>query len=241
MGNYGVSKKLNLIFNVNHVHTAASAGTLRGMKGLQDASLTAKFRLVDKRTSDYRFFVFAIGTGSVPMQNYVADYVPLSIGMKSKTATGRALADFHWKQQWFGTASASYTWRSNITLDRDSYFTDKMILSNQVEMPNLANYNFRAGYRGHGWIVEGILNRMVTLGGFDITRNNMPFPSNRMNATSVGSHLKYEFGKRKEFSVDAEAAQVIAGRNVGKSLMAGGAFFYIIQFGKGQKTLSITQ
>ena len=39
MGNYGVNRKLNLLFNVPYVRTKASAGTLKGMKGFQDLSV----------------------------------------------------------------------------------------------------------------------------------------------------------------------------------------------------------
>src|SRR4026209_2651728 len=36
MGNYGVTRKLNALFSVPYVRTKASAGTLQGMKGVQD-------------------------------------------------------------------------------------------------------------------------------------------------------------------------------------------------------------
>ena len=39
MGNYGYSDKLNFIFSVPYIKTKASAGTLAGMKGIQDLSL----------------------------------------------------------------------------------------------------------------------------------------------------------------------------------------------------------
>ena len=42
MGNYGVSNKLNVLFNVPYVVTKASAGTLRGQSGMQDLSLMLK-------------------------------------------------------------------------------------------------------------------------------------------------------------------------------------------------------
>src|SRR3954468_3996214 len=38
MGNYGVSKKLNLLVNVPYVQTKASAGQMHGMQGIQDLS-----------------------------------------------------------------------------------------------------------------------------------------------------------------------------------------------------------
>src|SRR3954471_24877271 len=38
MGDYGVTKRLNVLFGAPYVITKASAGTLHGMKGLQDLS-----------------------------------------------------------------------------------------------------------------------------------------------------------------------------------------------------------
>src|SRR5215204_5836834 len=49
MGNYGVSKKLNLIFNLPYIKTKASAGTLQGLEGVQDLSLVAKWKAYSKK------------------------------------------------------------------------------------------------------------------------------------------------------------------------------------------------
>ena len=51
--------------------------------------------------------------------------------------------------------------------------------------------NFRAGYRSKYWIAEAVVDNMNTLGGFDIRKNDMPFPSNKMNATRVGANFKH--------------------------------------------------
>jgi hypothetical protein len=44
MGNYGVTRKINVLFSAPYVKTKASAGTLHGMKGIQDLSLFVKWR-----------------------------------------------------------------------------------------------------------------------------------------------------------------------------------------------------
>ncbi|HLO37104.1 MAG TPA: hypothetical protein VK173_01300, partial [Lacibacter sp.] len=49
MGNYGVSNKLNVLFNVPYVVTKASAGTLRGQRGMQDLSVMLKYRAINKK------------------------------------------------------------------------------------------------------------------------------------------------------------------------------------------------
>jgi hypothetical protein len=73
------------------------------------------------------------------------------------------------------------------------------------------------------------------LGGFDITKNNMPFVSNNMDATTLGIHVKYETKFINGLSFVADAATTIAGRNVGQSTGFGGGIFYIMDFSKKHK------
>jgi hypothetical protein len=77
----------------------------------------------------------------------------------------------------------TYVLRDNIKIDARLINTTALHITNEVEMPMQRNFNFRAGFRNHRLIAEAVLNNWTTLGGFDITRNNMPFPSNKMNAT----------------------------------------------------------
>lgn len=235
MGNYGVTKKMNIMFNIPYVMTKASAGTLHGQKGMQDFSLMLKYKAINTKTGNNRFAVFGLIGASVPISNYTPDLLPLSIGMKSKTAMGRVLFDYYYNNKWFATASATYVLRSNVTLDRDSYYTDHLILSNEVDMPNAASFNIRAGYRTQWIIAEAVFNQWTTKGGFDITQNNMPFISNRMNASSVGASIKYVFKKKPQLFIKAGANQVIAGRNVGKSFDVNGSVFYAFYLKKKAK------
>jgi hypothetical protein len=107
-----------------------------------------------------------------------------------------------------------------------------MILSNEVEMPNATSFNIRAGYRTQWLIAEAVLNNWTTQGGFDITQNNMPFPSNRMNATSLGVNIKCVFKKIPQLSLNGGANNIVAGRNVGQSFNANGAVFYVFDLNK---------
>ena len=227
MGNYGFSQKLNLLFNIPYVKTKASAGQMHGMQGMQDLSFMVKYRPLNKKINNARLAVFGIAGGSIPVSNYVADFLPLSIGLKSKTAFARLMVDYYYNSKWFATASATYVYRSNIKIDRNSYYTDELILSNEVEMPNATTFNFRAGYRTQWLIAEAVLNNWTTQGSFDITRNNMPFPSNRMNSTSLGVNLKYVLKKIPKLSLTGGANNVIAGRNVGQSFTANAGLFYV--------------
>src|SRR6185503_4006025 len=107
MGNYGVTRKLNALFSVPYVRTKASAGTLRGMKGVQDLSLFLKWRPIQKKIGSGRLSVFGIAGVSFPLTNYVADFLPLSIGLRSKTASARVMIDYI-RNGLFATGSATY-------------------------------------------------------------------------------------------------------------------------------------
>jgi hypothetical protein len=231
MGNYGVSKKLNLIFSLPYIKTKASAGTLRGMEGIQDLSLFAKWKPYSKKIGRGTLGVFGVLGGSIPVGNYNPDFLPMSIGLKSKTFLLRVMADYQ-IGKFFVTGSGTYLVRDNVTLERDVYYTTQMHLTNEVEMPNANMISLRTGYRSKELWIEGVLSKFTTLGGFDITRNNMPFVSNRMNTTTIGSRIKYEPKSLKGFSFVANGEYVLKGRNVGQSTSIGGAVFYILNFNK---------
>ena len=76
MGNYGVTRKLNALFSVPYVRTKSSAGTLHGMDGIQDLSLFLKYRALQHKMGDGKLSVFAIGGLSVPLTDWLFDFLP---------------------------------------------------------------------------------------------------------------------------------------------------------------------
>ena len=235
MGNYGLTRKLNLLFSAPYVKTKASAGTLHGMKGIQDLSLFVKWRPIQKKIGDGRISLFGIVGISFPLSNYTPDFLPLSIGLHSTTASGRIIADYQ-QGNLFVTSSATYVYRNNIKIDREAYYTTELYNTHEVEIPDGANFNFRAGFRNHRLIAEAVVNNWTTLGGFDITRNNMPFPSNRMNATTVGANFKYVVPSIPELSIVAGGNTTVAGRNMGQATTIYGSFFYVLDLGRKTKS-----
>lgn len=236
MGNYGISSKLNALFSVPYVKTKASAGTLHGVEGFQDLSLFLKWMPLEKPLLGGVFSLYGIGGISLPLTNYVADYLPLSIGLRSKTALARLMVDYQYGSIFF-TGSATYQLRDNIDIDRSSYYTTESYITDEVKMPDAANFNFRAGLRNEKVIAELIFNIAKTLGGFDITKNNMPFPSNKMNATTAGVNVKYiVLPGRNELSLVAGGNTTIAGRNVGQSTGFYGSIFYVFDFNRQKKS-----
>jgi len=235
MGNYGITNKLNVLFGLPYVKTKASAGQLKGLKGLQDLSFWIKWKAYSKKIGQGRLSLFAIGGFSVPASGYTADFLPMSIGLESKNLSLRGMADYQ-RGVWFATLSGTYTRRSNIKLDRNAYYTTRMHYSNEVEMPDAAAFNFRVGYRDKGAYAELIADNWTTLGGFDITRNNMPFPSNKMNATRIAFNGKYPMPFMPELSVTGGAFTTVAGRNLGQSTGFNAGIFYVLNLAKKEKT-----
>lgn len=234
MGNYGITRRLNVLFGLPYVKTKASAGQMAGQKGLQDLSLWVKWVGYEKRMAKGLFQGILLGGYSTPVSSYSPDILPLSIGLHSRVATLRLMADYQ-RGNWFGTISWSYMARNNVKLDRYTYYTTEMHYSNEVRMPDASQWNFRAGYRSEDFVVEAVLNKWTTLGGFDIPRNGAPFVSNRMNATSIGLNGKYET-PLNGLSVVANGSITLAGRNVGQATGFNGGVFYIMDFSRKKKT-----
>jgi len=237
MGNYGITDKLNILFSLPYVWTKASAGTLHGMNDLQDLSVYIKWMPIDRKIGKGEFSAYAIGGYSLPVSDYPADFLPLSVGLRSKNIYLRAMADYQ-LGRWFATASGTYINRSHITIDRSAYYTTEMHLTNKVDMPDAAAFNVRAGYRYREWIAEAVLDNWTTLGGFDITRNNMPFPSNKMNVTRAGIALKYEVRAVPGLSLIANSYHTVAGRNVGQATSVNAGAFLVLSFGKKKTVIT---
>jgi len=102
-------------------------------------------------------------------------------------------------------------------------------------MPNVSNILISAGYRSLKLNVEGIVSKTTTQGGFDIRKNDMPFPSNRMNMTTVGGLAKYSFENVTGLELTVGGNYVVSGRNVGQSTNLFASVYYILDFSKKTK------
>jgi hypothetical protein len=227
MSSYGITDKLNVLVNVPYVWTNASAGTLHGMKGFQDIDVDLKYEFYKTKIGNGRLSLIGLAGFSTPLSNYENDFLPMSIGLGSTNLSGRLTADYQ-NGLFFATISSAYVFRSNVTIDRTSYYTNQINYTDEVDMPNQLNSNLFVGIRNSGLTAQVQLMNMYTFGGFDIRKNDMPFVSNQMNMTSVGAHVKYFLPFVTNLEVVASADFVVAGRNVGQAQTYMGGFFYIL-------------
>jgi len=211
----GVTDKLNLIVGLPYISTKTSAGNLMGQKGIQDLSSWLKYQLVK---NDKGISLHGVIGGSIPVGNYVPDFLPMSIGLQTKTATGRLIANYTHKSGIYLTAHASYILRSKIKVDRDAYQADNRLYNtNQVSVPNATDVAARLGYIKDGSRIQAefFAEHFTCVSGDNIRRNDMPFPTNKMTFTSVGFYGKYQ---PKNIGLNVRIAKVVNGQNIGQSM-----------------------
>jgi hypothetical protein len=225
----GITDYLNLLVGVPYVSTSASQGVLRGHQGFQDLQVGLKARLINRSMSMGSLAFFAVGTISTPVSNYYPDYLPLSIGLGSTNLTGRGILQMQLNSGLFFTASGAYISRSNIELERDFYYDgDVPYYTSSVQMPAVADFRIAAGYVNSHIKANLVYMGMNTLGGNDIRRNDMPFPSYNMDQTRIGAEVQYYLQEGKGLSLIAFGNYTLSGRNVGLSTAFGGGVAYQI-------------
>ena len=229
---YGVSDRLTVLAMLPYVWTDASTGTLHSMHGVQDVTIGVKYRLLSTPfTERGRLRAIVVAAAGTPASEYTPDFLPLAIGLGSKRAGGRFTLNFQAHEGWFLTGSAGYTWRGKVTLDRPSYYTNgQLYLTNEVDMPDVADYVFTAGYQKGRLCLPLSFSWQNTLGGGDIRRQDMPFVSNNMDLARVEGMVMYTLPSPRDLSIRFGTSHVVNGRNVGQSTAFSGTLFYLIHF-----------
>ncbi len=212
--NVGIKKNFNALVNVAYMANTADKTAIAGMSGLQDITLGLKYKLPIKGNVSAIF----VGGGTLPLTNYVAAY-PFAIGNQCKTAFGKLMLQyFDEVKGWDFSIQSGYTLRSNIKIDAPDYYTDQFVSSNEVSIPDALQHQIRGGYCTYRFILEAVGTQFQTLGGFDIRRQDMPFPSNKQESTRVGVFSAYRIKSLADVQVMGSIMYAVAGRNTGQSL-----------------------
>ena len=215
----GVTDKLTVLASLPYVSTDASQGVLHGESGRQDLTLLAKYRIANPLIAGRaRLKLLAVAGAGLPTADYTPDFLPMSIGLHSRSLIGRGAMHLQDRTGWFVDGYAERMWRSNVTLDRSTYFTDgQYIASNEVLMPDVADYRATIGFQNAAWCIPIGLTEQRTLGGGDIRRQDMPFVSNRMDFTMGHAEVMYFLPRVNGLRVNLGAMHILSGRNVGQS------------------------
>lgn len=208
---YGITKKINALVMVPYVKTQASQGNLMGQQGFQDVSLWLKAKVFNYK----QLHGHATLGVSTPMSNYVTEFMPMSIGLGAKTLSARGILNYNLPSNLYLSATASYIFRSQVQVDRDSYLNgERLYYTNRVPVPDAFDAAFRMGYLKKENQLEVFAEHFSCAGGDDIRRNSMPFLTNDMTMTAVGAYAKYQ---PKSLGLSARVSYVIDGQNAGQS------------------------
>lgn len=233
MGAIGIGNRLNLLASLPYVHTSATQGQFAGQQGIQDFSAWAKFKLMEATTEKSRFRLFTVAGGSVPVGDYIPDYLPFSIGLQAKTGTIRLIADYKHHSGFYLTWRGSHTWRSSIALHRDAFlYKQTLYQTNKLPLPNAIETALLTGWRKGAWVSTISLEYADHLDGDDIRRNDMPFPSNRMRGLSASLSGKYQ---GKHLGATLAFNQTIEGRNIGLANQWTAGLLYLFHYQQQSK------
>lgn len=208
MAAYGLKDNTNLIASIPYVQTNASAGNLLGQKGIQDAGIWVKQKVQISRGLNSHF----VGGITVPVSNYVSEFMPLSIGNKATDLQVRGMLTYQIPNTKFYTnALVGYHLRGVSKLDRDSYLNGiTMINTATADVPDAMEASFKVGYLKWDNQVELYVDHFACVSGDNMRRNDMPFPTNKTMMTSVGIYGKYQ---PKNIGVNARIQHVLQGVN----------------------------
>jgi hypothetical protein len=221
---YGITRDINVIAMIPYVKTDASQGNLMGQQGLQDASVFVK----TKSKAFHGFTAHGVVGFSVPMTNYVPDFMPMSIGLGTKSLVVRGILSYSLPMHLYVNSSIAYQARSQVKADRVAYLAgSKLYQTNQVAVPDAFDASFRLGYLKKDNQIEFFAEHFSCIKGDDIRRNDMPFLTNDMTMSSVGVYAKYQ---PKALGFNARVAYVVAGQNVGQSTSVNVGLLYLIKF-----------
>lgn len=237
MPNYGITDNLNVMAALPYVWTKSSASYLQGQSGIQDLSVWLKYQAWNKKWSSGSEFKAQVTGGlSTPVSDYPGDFLPFSIGLHAQTASLRGILNFTHSTGLYITAQGGHTWRSNVEVDRDSYiFNNELINSDEMPVPNVFDASARLGFINKHFQAEVWYEYFTGLTGDDIRYNEMPQPTNKMQASAAGVFGRY-FIIPDQIAVFASYSQVLSGRNVGQgaTISAGATYQFSLAKAKAE-------
>lgn len=231
MFSLGLIKRLNVIAALPWVHTEASGGQVAGVSGVQDFGIWIKATALEQTLGAGKLTLHAVAGFSTPASNYLADYAPFSLGFGCTEGSLRSILQYQIGNGLYMRAQAGYHLRGSSQIERDYYYTTQGYYTDKVNMPNAITYGAILGtwLFNNSFKIEVNYDGLNSLGGHDILRQDVGFPSNKMIFTRVGGGLQYFFPTIKGLGVLANGSYVLTGRNVGQSAVLTGGITY--QFG----------
>lgn len=214
----GITDKINVIVSLPYVKTSASAGQMAGVDGLQDFSVSLKTQLVDHTLGKGKLKVFSNLSFSTPASNYLADYLPFSLGFGANELGLRAIGLYELDKGPYLRISGAYLHRGATQAERDFYYEDDAFYTATMDVPDALHAQVSLG----SWFfqkklrVEASLTSLRSASGDDIRTYNSPQPTNKVDFDRVEGFAQYYFNNVKGLGVLAYYNHMFSGRNMGQ-------------------------
>lgn len=215
----GITDKVNVLLSLPYVKTAASAGQLTGVQGIQDLGISVKALFLEKSIGKGKLTGFSNLSYSTPASNYLADYMPFSLGFGAKELGIRAIGKYELGKGPYVRASYAYLNRGTTHAERQFYYANGSVYTSTMDVPDALQGQLSLG----SWLfnyrlrVEASLTTIRSTSGDDIRTYCMPLPTNKVDFDRVEGFAQYYFKSNgRGFGLIASYHQAISGRNMGQ-------------------------
>lgn len=215
----GITDKVNVILSLPYVKTAASAGQLAGVQGIQDLGISVKALFLEKPIGKGKLTGFSNLSYSTPASNYLSDYMPFSLGFGANELGLRAIGKYELDNGPYVRASYAYLHRGTTEAEREYYYANGPVYSSTMDVPDALQGQLTLGT----WLfkyrlrVEASLTTIRSTSGDDIRTYCMPLPTNKVDFDRVEGFAQYYFKSNgRGFGLIASYQQAISGRNMGQ-------------------------
>src|SRR5690606_16562008 len=233
----GVFKNANLYVGVPHVSTRSTepnGGKFAGVNGFQDLGISLKYQALRKKMAGGELMLLGSTGFSTPATNYLADYMPYSLGVGAPEFFLRSIAQYKLNNNLYFRASAAHMWRGYAKTERDYYYSNGSRYSNYMDVPNAWNFEGVIGFRAfdNTLRLEAIYGGQRSTSGDDIRPYYAPKPTNKVNFDRWGLFAQYYFKNIDGLGVLAYHNRVFDGLNTGKINNTGVGVSYQFNFKK---------
>lgn len=215
----GITDQVNLILSLPYVKTAASAGQLTGVQGIQDFGISVKALLLEKSIGKGKLTGFSNLSYSTPASNYLSDYMPFSLGFGANELGIRAIGKYELDKGLYVRTSYAYLNRGTTNAERAYYYANGSVYTSTMDVPDAFQSQLTLG----SWLfnyrlrIEASLTTIRSASGDDIRTYCMPLPTNKVDFDRVEGFAQYYFKSNgKGFGLIASYQQAISGKNMGQ-------------------------
>lgn len=240
MAAIGILDNLNFYVGVPHVSTKSTepnGGRFAGAKGFQDLGIALKYLALRDTIPGGELSLLSTVGFSTPASNYLADYMPYSLGFGAPELSVRGIAEYKLNNGIYFRASLAHLWRGYAEAERDYYYSDGSRYSFWMDVPNAWSYETILGtwFFDHSLRIELSYVGQNSTSGDDLRPYNAPQPTNEVDFERVGLYAQYFFqGSVKGLGVQAYHNRVFNGLNAAKINNTGFGLTYQFNFKKNK-------